>query len=701
MKNSTLFLKFAIALLLFPSIVLSTPISKSELKNIGIKAFRYKSSAIDPSVGDCQFKDIRFLGSDAEKPLAAVLNFDKGFVVIAGDDAAFPVLAYSTTCNLNPEDAAPGAMFWLDVYQNEIQYVRDNQITPSVEVTEQWQSLRGAKSSQTTAIVSPLISAMWDQTKYYNQYSPVDSDSPVGYDGRTPNGCVAVAMASILYYYRYPEHGSGSHTNYSSNYDDYYVNFAQQTYNYEAMEDQLSFYNNEVAKLIFHCATAVDMMYGPDGSGAYSESVPGAVKQYFGYQNNCSLKKKNNYSESGWKQLLKQELDLLRPLYYSGYSDDGGHAFVCDGYNSDDLFHFNFGWGGNSNGYYALSASDGAANPVGGFSSGQGAVVNFYPSDEDYPYFCTSKTISCSKGTLEDGSSVLDYQNNMNCTYVFAVDQAVRYYLNFDYFDTQSGCDTLTFWNGNPQNGQRLLTLSGPSLSTSSYMLEADSLYVTFVTDDSITAKGWRFAFEIERAVDICGANVNYAPSGTISDGSGENLYGDNMNCFWKIRISDAEYIKISFSEFGLSPEDELRVYNLKMYPQVLLASYSGNEIPEPVTFHTNYIEILFVTDNYLNGDGFTLSWTSDTTSGISDLNEESVKVFPNPANDKLFVQIPESLDQWQMQVYDCAGRQMDVPWNLQGTQCVLDVEKLHNGIYYMVGRNQRTTVKKKFIVCR
>lgn len=656
---------------------------------------------METSVNGCHFKEIRFLGSDVEKPLIAVLNFDIGFVVVSADDAVMPVLAYSNTCDLNLDDAAPGALFWLDLYQNEIQYVRDNNLAATESIVEEWNSLRGLKNSQTTVVVSPLLTAMWNQTKYYNQYSPIDRDAPSGYDGRTPNGCVAVAMASILYYYRYPEHGRGSHTNYHSNYDDYYVNFAQQTYNYEAMQDELSFYNNEVAKLIFHCATAVDMMYGPDGSGAYSEQVPDAVKQYFGYSNSCSFKRKHNYQESDWKQLLKQELDMSHPLYYSGYSQDGGHAFVCDGYDSDDLFHFNFGWGGSSNGYYALSATGGAVNPVGGFDGYQGTIINFYPSDEAYPYFCTSKTISCSKGTLEDGSSILDYQNNTNCTYIIAEDQASRYYIHFDYFDTQETLDTLTFWNGNPQNGQKLLTLSGSSLAEYSYVFEADSLYVTFVTDDSLTAKGWRFDFEVERDVDNCTSNIYYSLAGTISDGSGDNQYGDNMNCFWKIRSSGAQYIKVSFSEFGISPEDELRIYNWKIFPQVLLATYSGYDIPEPVVFNTNYIEVIFVTDNFLNGDGFTLSWTMDTTSGVQNLDEDKMNIFPNPAANKLYVQMPETSDTWKLQVFDCSGRLVDVEVDSDGPQMVLNLGRLRNGIYYILGQNQQSTLKKKFVVCR
>lgn len=700
MKHRFLFLHFALVLVLVPMILFSNPIPKNELQSIGIMAFK-KVSGMETSVNGCHFKEIRFLGSDVEKPLIAVLNFDIGFVVVSADDAVMPVLAYSNTCDLNLDDAAPGALFWLDLYQNEIQYVRDNNLAATESIVEEWNSLRGLKNSQTTVVVSPLLTAMWNQTKYYNQYSPIDRDAPSGYDGRTPNGCVAVAMASILYYYRYPEHGRGSHTNYHSNYDDYYVNFAQQTYNYEAMQDELSFYNNEVAKLIFHCATAVDMMYGPDGSGAYSEQVPDAVKQYFGYSNSCSFKRKHNYQESDWKQLLKQELDMSHPLYYSGYSQDGGHAFVCDGYDSDDLFHFNFGWGGSSNGYYALSATGGAVNPVGGFDGYQGTIINFYPSDEAYPYFCTSKTISCSKGTLEDGSSILDYQNNTNCTYIIAEDQASRYYIHFDYFDTQETLDTLTFWNGNPQNGQKLLTLSGSSLAEYSYVFEADSLYVTFVTDDSLTAKGWRFDFEVERDVDNCTSNIYYSLAGTISDGSGDNQYGDNMNCFWKIRSSGAQYIKVSFSEFGISPEDELRIYNWKIFPQVLLATYSGYDIPEPVVFNTNYIEVIFVTDNFLNGDGFTLSWTMDTTSGVQNLDEDKMNIFPNPAANKLYVQMPETSDTWKLQVFDCSGRLVDVEVDSDGPQMVLNLGRLRNGIYYILGQNQQSTLKKKFVVCR
>ncbi len=682
------------------SVAVANPVEKSELVRLGKLAFSQRTDA--PYNEQSTLKEVHYLGEDSENPLLAVLNFDEGFLVMSGDDAAVPVLAYATSGNLNMDELPPAVQYWLDGYQQEIREMRDNGITASEYVSQAWSNL-SAKQNR-AEVVSPLVTAKWNQTKYYNQYSPIDSDSPSGYDNRTPNGCVAVAMAMVMYYYRYPVQGSGSHTNHSS-YGDFTVNFAQQTYNYEAMQDELSYYNNEVAKLIYHCATSVDMMYAPSGSGAYSQDVPYAVKQYFNYSTDCALKRLNNYNLSTWKQMVRNELDLGRPLYYSGYSDEGGHAFVCDGYDDDQKFHFNFGWGGSGNGFYVLSASDSSSNPVGGYVNSQGAIFDFYPGS-NYPAYCDSKIISSSSGTLEDGSNAQDYLNNTNCTYVITDDQAYRVYIEIQSFDTESGHDSLTFWDGNPQNGLPLLTLSGSMPQVTSYTFNTDSLYITFISDSDVTGSGWRLTYEVDRDVTTCNIEVinNSQYYGTISDGSGASNYGNNLNCMWKIRVSDKEWIKFTFTEFDVSPEDEVRFYSLKTLPKVLLASYSGSDIPDPVIFESNYIEVDFITDNYLNEEGFSIFWTTDTlstySSSLSDLSNDSMVVFPNPANEVLRVQLPYD-NNWNVQVMDFSGRLMYSESFVNSDNFVLSLSNLSAGMYVLVCRGNDKVLKKKFIISR
>lgn len=679
----------------------ASPIPKAKMISFGKEAYRQKALGIAPDCVNNLMKDTLFIGN-SEEPLMVILNFDHGFLILAGDDASIPVLAYSFTSNFDIQHIAPGAKMWLEQYQQEISMIRQMQSSPSEEIQQEWDNLAvGNTKSVTSVVVSPLISSLWNQTKYYNQYSPIDTASPAGYDNRTPNGCVAVAMAQIIYYYRYPIHGTGSHTNYT-NYGNYYVNFANQTYYYEAMEDQLNSYNNEVAKLIFHCATSVDMSYSPEGSGAYSENVPDALKNYFGYTANCEYKSKSGYSNSSWRTMLSTELDAGRPLYYSGYSDEGGHAFVCDGYNTDNFFHFNFGWGGYQNGYYALTNSDGYSNAINGFSSGQGIVRNIYPGSNSYPNYCNAQVINCTGGTLEDGSNAHNYQNNSHCTYVITADQAISVYVNFQYFNTEAGHDSLTFWDGAPANGNLLETISGGMPVHNPFSFTTDSLYITFITNDSITGAGWRFNYDVQRLSASCNSAVFHNYSGSLTDGSGTDSYRSGANCIWDFRLPEATHITFTFSVFDLSPEDVLNVYDISAYPYELLASYTGSNIPAPATFYNNKVQLNFVTDNYLNRDGFALTWLADSITpagyGITDYDANALTIYPNPTSNILYLKVNEPVSNGRLTLYDLTGRQV---FNRQAALDVeglikIDISNLPDGFYTIVLQSSTAIWERK-----
>ena len=142
------------------------------------------------------------------------------------------------------------------------------------------------------------------------------------------------------------------------------------TNNYGSSSSQVQ--KEAVATLMYHCGVSVDMNYGPS-SGAVSSKVPSSLVEYFRYAPSATYKTKESYTLDQWVALLKSELDESRPLFYAGnYMDNegntGGHAFVCDGYRSDDYFHFNWGWGGSRDGYFAI----GALNPGGG-NTGSGS----------------------------------------------------------------------------------------------------------------------------------------------------------------------------------------------------------------------------------------------------------------------------------------------------------------------------------------
>lgn len=151
------------------------------------------------------------------------------------------------------------------------------------------------------------------------------------------------------------------------------------------MPNQLSESNAEVARLIYHCGVAVEMDFGPSGSGAYTQDVATALKRYFKYQESVYRAEKADYSDTQWKALIRSELDAHQPVLYAG-SGTGGHAFVCDGYQSSDYFHFNWGWGGSHDGYFYLS---GLTPDDDNYSYQQAAVLAIQPAmtpELSFPY---------------------------------------------------------------------------------------------------------------------------------------------------------------------------------------------------------------------------------------------------------------------------------------------------------------------------
>lgn len=691
------FAKILILLLLFPSLITSKTLTKDRITTLGVRAFHQKAQAICPEACSYSLKNCQYLKSEGIIDLA-VLHFDSGFLIFSAEDAVFPVLAYSFTDDIDLDNLAPGASMLLSQYRQEIAIARRAGAVPSERVRNAWDELlHPSKNVVTEAIVAPLLHSKWNQSRYYNDLCPQDENALNGYDGKVPNGCVAVAMSQIMYYYRYPESGTGSHTNYTD-YGYFYVNFAQQHYNYDAMCDDLSFYNNEVAKLIFHCGTAVNMMYGSNGSGAYSHEVPEAMSTYFRYNTDSYYTSKQYYSDSSWCSMLKTDLEARRPIYYSGYSEEGGHAFVCDGYNSDNYFHFNFGWGGSGNGYFVTQSTDIDTNVVGGYGFGQSAIFNLHPLDNAYPTYCNDRLLTASNGSLEDGSGNKDYQNNSYCTYIIADNQQYSAAVTLKHFSTQEGHDFLRFWNGHPSQDSLLLELSGEITNNLSHTFNTDSLYITFETDDSVTAEGWYLTFESLRDGIGCGTHlIHNETSGVISDRSEDDNYRNNQSCSWMFRFTNQSTVIFAFEELDISPEDHLDFYDISTMPHSLIARYTGNTLPVPLVYNSSRIKVGFVSDNYLNAGGFKINWAVEGT-GIDDLNIPAT-LYPNPASEIVYLTFPHLLDQCEVTIRNIVGETIFFHAYDNVSNLGIPVDDLPNGMYLFSVNSEKATWHKKFIV--
>jgi len=318
-------------------------------------------------------------------PLYYVFNVNStdGFVMVTADDAAWPILGYATSGTFDPSIQATNYLKWVEGYKEQMRYIIENSLEATEEISNEWKNLnRGIVNGEgrSPSSVNPLLGAIaWNQNGGDVGGAPPWNDlCPSG----SVVGCVATAMAQIMKYHSHPAQGTGFHSYSHSTYGTQSVNYGSTTYNWSAMPNTIS--SVESAKLSYHCGVAVDMMYSPSGSGAYSSDAKDAFKDYFDYKTTVEYLSRSNYSDYNWKQLLKTDLNNNLPLYYAGSGTGGGHAFVCDGYDVSDNFHYNWGWGGSYDGFFHVDALNpsgvGTGGGSGGFNSNHRVIRGIEPN---------------------------------------------------------------------------------------------------------------------------------------------------------------------------------------------------------------------------------------------------------------------------------------------------------------------------------
>jgi len=306
-----------------------------------------------------------FRGENSSTPAFYVVNFNHdGFVIVAGDDRVQPILAFSNEGAFAVDNMPDNIRFFLEGYSQEIQYVIENQSETDAATRLQWETLLSENTPAPkagTVVVGPLLGDnKWNQTKYYNDLCPADDTGNSAYGGHAAVGCGAIVMGQVMRYWHFPTTGLGSHS-YSSNYGTLSANFGATTYHYDRMPDRLvtSYHPDTcveaVATLLYHCGVSVNMHYGPAASVANSNYIVSALSTYFRYPTTVQYIERGSMSTANWLNYLKGELDEGAPFMYGGSGNYGGHVWTCDGYRDDDYFHFNWGWGGQQNGYYAIT----------------------------------------------------------------------------------------------------------------------------------------------------------------------------------------------------------------------------------------------------------------------------------------------------------------------------------------------------------
>ena len=297
-----------------------------------------------------------------------------GYVVTTCDDDMMPIVAYSADGIFPSKELPDGVKQWFEDIKQIAKYTKENKTFS--KSTDEWNRLyfctqRKDETDSINGIVGPLLTTKWNQEPLYNALCPMSSNDST----RCPAGCAAVAMGQIMKYWNYPATGRGFCSYELDSLRTLSVNLDSSHYDWINMPDSLTFYStdtqiNAIAKLLSDIGISLSMKYADGSSGAIGQSfnqismpcMENAFRSNFKYSH--SLRALNyetveiNNGQNRWESIMKEEILSGRPLVYTGTDlwASGGHAFVVDGLDStsysEPIFHANFGWGGQYDGYF-------------------------------------------------------------------------------------------------------------------------------------------------------------------------------------------------------------------------------------------------------------------------------------------------------------------------------------------------------------
>jgi hypothetical protein len=712
------------------------------------------------------------------------VNTNDGFVIVTADDATHPIIGYSTENQFVTPEEGNNFDYWMKSRKNEIMAIKSANLPATTDITREWagdfsatsnlnQRNNGANSVTATnsyTVGTYLVQSLWNQNPYYNKLCP----------GGAVTGCVATAMAQIMKYWSYPTKGVGSHSycdctpTYSVNNGTLTVNFASNTYVWTAMPlTGITNSNvNSIANLMYDLGVSVNMNYSPSGSGAYVLAADNGIcaqtsyTNYFGYNSSTiqgyertlnSGYAQSGYADPAWINLLKTDINAGRPVQYAGYDpSQGGHTWVCDGYDASNNFHMNWGWGGSSNGWFSINNLNTGFNPsanhqilVGiqlpptldaGITSvvaptGILCVSTFTPV-VTLRNFGQNTLTACTINYQLDGGTVQTY----NWTGSLATGSTAN--VNLPAVTTTVGSHTLTSSTTGPNSGTDGNTTNDQTSGTFAYntigaalpLMEGfeggASLPANWSTSNATTDISWQVVTNVAHTGNnSVGLNNCTGDGGTDMTGFKEWLYTPTYD------FSSSSSASISF-DVGYVPAYDSA--NAKLYTDSLAAYYSTNCGSTWTQFYykggtalstapaftltptgancvaptsnqwrteTNNLSSVLGQSNvefaFKNISGWgnwiyvdNINITSVNTTGISTLNNKGgINIYPNPAHNNLFINTAENTS--SISVTDIIGQTVisDLKVTPQQTQNI-DISNLADGVYLIKVNSSDNQVK-------
>ncbi len=307
----------------------------------------------------------------------------EGFIIVSGDERAPEVLGYCDKGAFDYTQLPDNMRSWMDYYEEQIETLRREDSKAPARVP-------------THPAIKEMVTSTWNQGYPYNMNCP----NYFGL-GTSVTGCVATAMAQLMYYQRSKStdrtlaeipaydtqtaHETFGHLHVEGIPEGSPIDWDNMRNSYSGSEPEVQ--REAVANLMLYCGVSVQMDYTNSSSGAYSSNVATALRNYFGYGSSVRDVLEATFSNDDWDALLYGELAAGRPFYLSGANSEVGHAFLCDGYDGNRYYHINWGWGGSSDGYYLLSnlapnsQGIGGSTSSDGYNSGVEAIIGIEPEN--------------------------------------------------------------------------------------------------------------------------------------------------------------------------------------------------------------------------------------------------------------------------------------------------------------------------------
>jgi hypothetical protein len=630
-----------------------------------------------------------------------VINLNpSGFVVVSASNKVTPILGYSYNNSCPKTNQSPEFAWWMNQCVEQIEFINKGNLKCDQYVTDLWNhylnETPNINRQRTINEVEPMLTTKWDQSPYYNGMCPEDPSGPMG---RCVSGCVATALGQLMNYYRHPQQGVGSYTYDHPTYGTQSVDFSSHTYNWDEMGTDLTDENIEIAKLLYHIGVSVDMNYGPSGSGMYNHKGAYTLKEYFDYAEETRYYFRDSLESSfDWVDTLRMHIDNGMPTYYAGWGDtifQSGHAFIVDGYQDTSYFHINWGWGGSADGYFNIEN----LTPSGADFTLLHEMIAYSLPKTNYPLNCIgSKTLTSTRGTIDDGSGPLNnYTNNQNCSWLIAPGDSVSSItLDFLKFNLDQS-DVLTVYEGSDDSSPVIGVYSGDILPESITRM-TDRLFLKFTSNDNITASGFLVEYITEKPSFCTQQFTTYTePSGTVKDGSNGYDYHNETLCNWRINPTGANNILISFDYLDTEPIEDYIVL-MDMANFVFIDTISGNQLPNPILVNSDDLRIIWVTSDDIRGGGWQLSYETDVVSTSEKNKFDIISLYPNPCKGKINIEIDKALIDYNVNIKDISGR-IFYSENMTTSKKTIDISKLSKGMYFVELVNKTDRSIKKIIL--